>query len=154
MRIVKVLNFSIVTVTAAGVNLTCPAFRNGEKAVFDCKINKTAIDNAGCLTPKKNVTFDWTLKTTLTKCSTLSPALADCKQQEPTTPSSCWCDKADDEIFWYKFSYVVNEARDLGALLECKYCNLPHDNQSATDSDSCTIKNFGLCQHIYFLKFV
>lgn len=129
--------------TLYGVEYICPAFKEGVNTVV-CKINKTAAtDSSKCIIQQKNITFDWTLSHGITRCIAPTPSSFACKTQNDPLPNTCWCDGSDQDIFTYKFTYVVNQSRDLGALIDCKYCVPRMENTNMEAIDGCKIINVG-----------
>lgn len=124
------------------VELTCPQFKEGQNKLI-CKINKTAVDNAGCLSSPKYVRLDRTVgKITSTPCRAPLPEPSNCKKQNSSLPNSCWCDDSTQDIFTYIFVYWANLSQDNGALLECKYCAI---TKSPLKVNVCKNISFGKC---------
>ncbi|XP_025101800.1 uncharacterized protein LOC112568624 [Pomacea canaliculata] len=116
-----------------GEELKCPDVFTDGINIITCTINKTAIDNAGCLSMQKSVTFDLTVdNTTNTPClAAYNPDNCTGKQNE----EQCWCDHKNGNIFVYKFSFHFNRTIHKGGQMECKLCiSSNHSDTTATGS--------------------
>lgn len=136
----------VVTVNPVGLELQCPLlFQNGENIVT-CKINKTAVTQARCLSMYKSVTFEWVLnskKRVACSSSAYDPE-AKCMSGNQHSPGSCWCEESSGEIFTYKFSYLANSTYDRGKQLECNLCVLPLKPLDISTAKGCTNISFGM----------
>lgn len=124
----------VLSVWLLGVEFNCPIFRDGKNNVT-CRINRTAVWNAGCASLQSFVTFE--KKITLCEIETYNFSV--CK---PDLTHPCWCNKEDGEIYEYKFLYSANRTRDQGAQLECKMCISPKNLEEQSD-ENCNRMKFG-----------
>lgn len=110
-----------------GVEFTCPIFKDGHNIV-SCKINKTAVEAADCLSLQSYVTLE---KTTSSRGNLLVIGLterfnlANCKPVQEPVANSCWCNESNGEIFDYKCDFVANRSKDIDTMLQCKICIKP-----------------------------
>ncbi|XP_025101799.1 uncharacterized protein LOC112568623 isoform X5 [Pomacea canaliculata] len=130
---------AVVTAWEIGEELNCPDVFTDGINILTCRINKTVIDNGGCLSMQKSVTFDLTKDSTIsTACLAAYNSLDNCtgKQNE----EQCWCDHKDGNILVYKFSFHFNRTIHKGGQMECKLC-IPSSNHLATTATG-SCKNF------------
>ncbi|XP_025102793.1 uncharacterized protein LOC112569266 isoform X2 [Pomacea canaliculata] len=126
-----------------GIDFQCPhRFKNGENIVT-CRVNRTAVSEAKCLSLSSSVRFERTvyLQTTPLCIINYDPSQP-CMSEAQHSPGSCWCSNIEGDIITYSFSYLGNSTRDQRGHLECKTCILPEKPLHTRVNDSCRIMRF------------
>lgn len=127
---------------AIGIDIYCPKSYVDGKKLFVCKINRTAIQNANCLSVEKFVKFNFNFK-----FSFRSALLCQIEYDSPDICSSksdldmCWCEVSGD-IFTYKL-LLPNTTLDgsddnNNGEMECEVCIYPMSKLNRTSSSGCT----------------